>query len=781
MYGPGSTTLTLGIVLVLASAAFAGTIATYEVWPATLRRRTSGALGAVVLLVAATGALRPAPLTASRIADVVITASIAAACGTLGAAAGRQRVAVACLVAVLASPLAAAGLGIALAVIVIGVRLPAAKGAAAALAALAATSALARSSSLLAVLACSTFVLLLLTARTSRSGAGWAHAARLGFGAAGAFVAVALGGFGIALAAVRGDVASAVSAASAGLQAARSGSLEVASDELGEAEASFASARDTLSSWWARPISWVPGAAQNATALRAAVALGGELASAGRAVVTAGGQRHVAVREGRVDIGALERVESPLSHLVNTLLRGQQVIRSVDGRWLVPPVREAISDVRTTVHEATPTALAGRDVAVRLPAILGSRGVRRYFIALQNPAELRGSGGILGSFAIVRAEGGRLQLERVGRDLELNAAGDPDSRVLRGPRDYISRYSRFDPARTWQNVTMSPDFPSVARVIRDLYPQSGGAAVDGVISLDPDALAAILGVTGPIEVAAWAEPLSEANVARVLYHEQYLALEGVARDQFLTNVVDATFDALVTREIRLDRRTITPLGAVARRRNLIVHFNRAEEEAFMERSELNGAMPRLRGDFLAVVTQNSSGNKVDYFLRRRTTYELAQSPSGAVSGRVTVTLRNLAPGAYLPAIVGGGAGPGATSGGQNRTYLSLYTPHDLIGATVDGAPTRFEREAEFGRNVYSAFLTVAPGGQRTVEVLLAGELFTGSDYRLDVRHQVLVHPEEFGVQLRPGPFRAARRWAGVLDTDVTLVTSGSGPIRPTQS
>ena len=37
---------------------------------------------------------------------------------------------------------------------------------------------------------------------------------------------------------------------------------------------------------------------------------------------------------------------------------------------------------------------------------------------------------------------------------------------------------------------MAPDFPTVAQVISQLYPQSGGRPVDGVFVLDPQAIAA---------------------------------------------------------------------------------------------------------------------------------------------------------------------------------------------------------------------------------------------------------------------------------------------------
>ena len=64
----------------------------------------------------------------------------------------------------------------------------------------------------------------------------------------------------------------------------------------------------------------------------------------------------------------------------------------------------------------------------------------------------------------------------------------------RGPPDLVARYSRFDVANTWRNLTMTPDFPSLAVAANELYQQSGGQPINGVISVDPAGLAALMGL-----------------------------------------------------------------------------------------------------------------------------------------------------------------------------------------------------------------------------------------------------------------------------------------------
>src|SRR5207248_684885 len=100
------------------------------------------------------------------------------------------------------------------------------------------------------------------------------------------------------------------------------------------------------------------------------------------------------------------------------------------------------------------------------------------------------------------------------RTSEFDAAGAPP-RTLQAPKDFVRRYSRFDVAREWTNVNMSPDFPTVAAVIADQYKQYSGTRVDGVIAVDPLGLAHLLTLTGPVQVPGWPTPIGANNVVKI--------------------------------------------------------------------------------------------------------------------------------------------------------------------------------------------------------------------------------------------------------------------------
>jgi hypothetical protein len=468
--------------------------------------------------------------------------------------------------------------------------------------------------------------------------------------------------------------------------------------------------------------------------------------------------------QGAVDTTAIARLEEPLRVALQELRQAQAELSQARVRFVLPildrPLARLHGHVAVALDEGETAALAARVV----PDLFGSPSPRRYFLAIQTPAELRGTGGMIGNFGELVATNGRLTLERLGRTRELNLGGRRPRR-LTGPQDYVRRYERFEPAETWQNVTMSPDFPSVGAVIQALYPESGGRAIDGVIGIDPIALAALLELTGPVRVPEWPVPLTSSNAGDVLLRQQYERLEGAEREGFLASTTRAVFHRLTTTSLPPPAAVIRVLSPAVRGRHLTLFSTRDEEQRLFERVGAAGAMPPVRGDFVSAIVQDASGSKIDVFLRRSLRYQATYDPeSGRVEAEAVIEVRNTAPSSGLPAIlIGDKAGP--TRPGENRLYLSLYSPLAFTAAELDGRPFLMESERELGRNVYSAFLLIPPGESVTLRVALSGSLATGSEYRLDVASQPAAETGELDVEVRvPG-----RRIADAKG----LATSGS--------
>ena len=564
-----------------------------------------------------------------------------------------------------------------------------------------------------------------------------------------AFVAGATLALAAALGSARSEAARGLDDVRAGLTLALSGDQRAAGT-MADAALALAAARDRLAPWWAWPARLVPVLGHQAAAMDIAVGEAARLAATASTATAAADLAGLRVVDGALDLDRLAEVRSPLAAVTTALERAARRLEEIRSPWLLPPVRDRIDAVHRRARQAAVGAHTAAAVVDAVPGLLGVSGERRYVVAFVTPAESRGAGGYMGSFGEVTADGGRLTLTRAGRTLELMDAPVRPPRPIPGPAEYVTRYGRFKPEKSLGDIGYSPDFPTVAQVLEGEYERAGGVAVEGAVSVDPYALAALLELTGPVPVAGIDEPLTAANAAEVLLFQQYVRFPAVSeRLDFLADATAAVLERLTEGPLPDFRRVIEVLGPVVRQGRLMVHSARGGEQAVLAAIGLDGSLPDpAGGDFLSVVTQNSANNKIDVFLHRAVAYRATFEPgTGRVDATVEVTLRNDAPAAGLPHYVIGSTDP-TLPAGTNRMYLSVYTPHRLTAARLDGVPLAMESARELGRYVHSAFVTLGAGRQGVVRLQLSGQLDGGS-YRIGYAPQPLVNPDTVQLAVEP--------------------------------
>lgn len=565
-----------------------------------------------------------------------------------------------------------------------------------------------------------------------------------------AMAACLLAGVGLAVAVFqsRQDVSQATAEARDGFNAARDRNGELAVERLYAASTHFTAANDRLNSPWAMPARLVPILGHQAQVIETMTAQGAALADTAASATADADIDALEFNDGRIDLGLLQQFEGPLERSTAALQASAEAVDRTDSPWVLGPLRTRVDAFDRQVQEALPQAELA-STAVRLaPDLLGGRAPRHYFIAFTQPAESRGLGGFVGNFGELTATDGKLDLARSGRIGELRSATDPATRHISGPADYLARYGRFQPQDFLQDVTLSPDFPSVAEVFAELYPQAGGQAVDGVIVVDPVALAAFLNFTGPIQVAGLDQALSSENAADILMRRQYLTFQDdeSQRVDFLDEASRVTFEKLTSGDIPGPRQAADVLDPVVDAGRLAVYSIHPKEQALFERVGADGALPPVGdGDFVSLVSQNHANNKIDIFLHRSLDYRARFDPStGQVDATATIHLTNDAPAEGLPQAVIGNNDRGLPFG-TNDVNLSLYSPLGFDGATLDGQPLSMESQRERGRWVYSAIVRLGPGSSADLVIDLAGQITPDTVYSLTVAPQPLVNPDDITV------------------------------------
>lgn len=538
-----------------------------------------------------------------------------------------------------------------------------------------------------------------------------------------------------------------------GIQAARRGDAATARTELRAASEAFTVLQSDFNAWWTTPARLIPGVAQHLVAARALAAAGADLSTTAITIASKVDPSTVRITDGRVDLAALSQLDAPLAEAIESLGRARKATLAERSIWLLPPVGNAIDDFQERTGRTLIDAQRARDAVRVAPELLGGNGPRRYFLALETNAEMRGTGGLVGNYGVVTADDGQIELSRFGRIEELNPPEGGQRRLrVTGPADYLARYrDSFTLDQHWQNVTASPDFPSVGQVIAGLAPQSGLGEVDGAIAIDPFGLAALLRVTGPVSVPDWPEPITADNAAEILLYRQYVEFGDRAnteRVEFLASTSAAVFERLTSGSLSSVAAMVDALGPAVGQKRLQLFSTNTDAQAVLVRAGVAGAVQPVVSDYLGVVTQDATPSKLDWFLRRSIDYEASVDPSTRrVEAVATITLRNNAPSTGLPRLAYGSSHYGLGLA-ESRTYFSIYSPLILDSGTVEGQIITMESATELGRFVYSGFVTIPPGQQRTVVVKLSGFLPPTGDYELIVGRQPAVAPDDLSLTIR---------------------------------
>ena len=175
---------------------------------------------------------------------------------------------------------------------------------------------------------------------------------------------------------------------------------------------------------------------------------------------------------------------------------------------------------------------------------------------------------------------------------------------------------------------MTPHFPHVGEVAAQLYRQSAGKEIDGVMVMDPYVVQALLEYTGPIQLTTVDRQLTSRNAAEYILRDQYL-IDGdnATRIDALEEAASITFDTMLAGTLPDPTVLARDLGPLARERRLMVWTNRPDEQDLLRAVGILGEIPPVAGaDGWSVAVTNAGGSKIDTYLQRAGDVQLLDRP-----------------------------------------------------------------------------------------------------------------------------------------------------------
>ncbi len=447
-------------------------------------------------------------------------------------------------------------------------------------------------------------------------------------------------------------------------------------------------------------------------------------------------------------------VAAALARAASRSRAGVRLISSSATSWVLPPVATGRRDALAQVSDLPETFARAAAVLRELPQFLGAGGLKRYFIAAQSPAEMRGTGGFLGAYAVLTVDRGRFSFSpfRSVAALPNVAPGAIDAPNA----SYARTYDRFGGAGFWRNVNMTPDFPSAAAAIERSYLQGTGVRLDGVIGADPALLADLLRVTGPIAAPDLGTTLTAANVVPFVTHGAYVRFGASdVRKPMLGEAASRIFDRFI-RTPSPSLSALRALGGAVGGGHLLLYSDTPAVEGALLRAGAAGALSPPSGDLLAFVQNNAAGNKIDYYERRTVSYDVHLEPGGAATGDARVEMANDAPTTGSSYVIG--PFDGSFRAGESVSFVGLYCGRGCAFGSVtrDGRPEPQQGGVELGHPFAMDDLSIPSGTVAVLDYSLRTEgAWQGSagsgTYRLTVLTQPTVDPTRVTVSIAAPP------------------------------
>jgi hypothetical protein len=415
-------------------------------------------------------------------------------------------------------------------------------------------------------------------------------------------------------------------------------------------------------------------------------------------------------------------------------------------------VRELHDEV---ADESESRARQFRSVAQGLQIVedlTGAHGPRRFLVAVANPAEMRGAGGMILSYGVLTAEAGQVEVGEFGRIDEINLSSPVDPARTGLPDDLLARWEGFDITQRWRNATVAADLTVAAPTLLQMYEAATGERADGVIQVDPVGLAALLAATGPVEVGELGTVDAE-NVVALTLNEAYVRYPDIdERSDVLADVAEAAFDRLLDGEIPSLRGLGEALLRTASERHLAMWSRDGGAQAAVAAFGASDDLPAPESEYVHLGVQNISGNKLDYYVDTALALE-GRRPAGEVGTvTATITVTNTAPaGATTPRYVFGPFDESERAG-VYRGLVSLYLPRgaSLVSTGGDETATAPSIQAEDGRAVASYTIAVPAQGTSTVTLELRLPPRPDAPYALHAVPSGRIRPTTLRVRLDVG-------------------------------
>jgi hypothetical protein len=472
------------------------------------------------------------------------------------------------------------------------------------------------------------------------------------------------------------------------------------------------------------------------------------------------GVASLAPRDGRIPVETMRSLLPEVHAVRETLDNAKEAVDRLPHSFVLSQEAGFRDLVNERLAQAVPLARSA-DVLLRaLPRFAGLERPARYFLAAQNAAELRGTGGLLGNFAILTLDDGRMSISEFE---DIRSLPNVSPSEAPGPNaQFAEAYRAFGGASFWRSLNATPDVPTAATLVESLYERVTGRRLDGTIFVDSVALSHLVKASHGVKLPELDLKIRADDVVRFMSKDAYELFGGrELRGRIQGILAGAIWEGFI--EGASGDRALRGLVEAAASGHLLLHSADPSVQSAFRLASIAGNMGPRDGDFFGTVLSNVAANKLDLYLGREVRYDVALAPGGTALANATVTVKNEAPAGAEPSITLGpfqgreiralGLGPG-----EGYYYLSLYCARSctVLDSRLQGRPVPLLQFRERGLMLRATHLRIEPQTTQTIRTAMKLDGVweggrAGGTYRLRLLGQPTINPTTGTVVVRAPP------------------------------
>ncbi|MBP8003044.1 MAG: DUF4012 domain-containing protein [Chloroflexi bacterium] len=400
---------------------------------------------------------------------------------------------------------------------------------------------------------------------------------------------------------------------------------------------------------------------------------------------------------------------SPLPQLVEVIDQARpQLIQATTGLDRVAAARAQITSTTTLpwrVQELLrqldtylPLAQNGLQVMQVLPAIMGQTGPRTYLIAAQNEDELRATGGFISGVGILRLDRGQI----ISLDfVDAYNIDDWASKPYDFPPQPIYTFMGLE-LFLFRDANFWPDFPTSAENMMNLYTYGQELPLDGVIAVDQQFVALMVGATGPVPLPQYNLTVTGDNAVTSM-RQAWEGTEDQGDAEWLYTRKDFIGQLASALRTRLEGNPgeinwpifLQAVDAAIQGKHLQIYVRDPVVASVLNEVNFDGRVESVTGqDFLYVVDTNMGYNKATALINTSLNYAVILEKAGGGTAELTITHQHTGQSNSPPPCVQGVGGYTADKTYDQLihrcywSYLRVYTPvgSELLAASSHPAP-----------------------------------------------------------------------------------------------